>query len=135
MKKLLILFLSALSLTAFAQQKKNIRILQPKSSNEMVSRSVNNEMTRLFTESSEWQPVTYPSVDEVNIDESKNKAQLAQYMLITEIEDMGGMYIISSKIVEIETAGVISTAMSMSESSPQSLIQACTELAKQLLNN
>lgn len=135
MKKNLILLLLALSLTAFAQQKKNIRILQPKSSNEMVSRSVNNEMTRLFTESSEWQPVTYSSVDEVNIDESENKTQLAQYMLITEIEDMGGMYIISSKIVEIETAGVISTAMSMSESSPKSLIQACTELVKQLLNN
>lgn len=135
MKKILIILLSAISVTTFAQEKKNIRILQPKSGNEMVSQLVNNEMTKILTESAEWQVVAYPSVSDVNMEESERKTQPAQYMLITEIEDIGGMYMISSKIVEIETAGIISTAMNMSKSTPQSIIQACTEIAKQLLSN
>ena len=54
-------------------------------------------------------------------------------MLTTSVDDMGGMSFITCRIMDIETSAVVSSAMAPAESSPQSIKDACTSLAQQLL--
>ena len=136
MKKLLLILLSALSLTAFAQEKKTITIQQPQCSNAMVANMVKSALTNAFARSDEWQPVAEMSLEQMMaaMDRTGNAAgSTAQYLLITAIQEMDGMCYISCKIMNLETGALDASAMEVSESSPQSIQQTCSALVKQLL--
>ena len=138
MKKLLFILFSTLSLTAFAQDKKRIVVSQPSCENTIVANIVKTSLYQAFVDSDEWQPIEHPSEDEKNriLLEGEKIGDLptAQYVLSTEIQDMQGMCFISCRIMNVETAAIVYTATQISESSPQSIQQACVSLAHQLLD-
>lgn len=117
MKKLLIILLSALSLTVSAEEKKMISILEPKSDNAMVARMVTSTLTDEFARSQEWQPVEHGG----------------KYILTTEINSIFDSYFINCKITEIESAAILTTAIQETEASPQKILEACKSIATQLL--
>lgn len=138
MKKIfMIIVLSALSLMAFAQDKKNIVIAQPQCQNAMVAKLITSSLSAALAQSDEWQPVERPSDEEMKkaLEEGGTVGNMptAQYMLTTSVDDMGGMSFISCKIMDIETSAIVGSAMASAESSPQSIKDACTSLAQQLL--
>ena len=137
MKKLLIILLSALSLTAFAQDKKNIVIAQPQCQNAMVAKLIKSSLSAALAQSDEWQPIERPSDEEMKkaLEEGCTVGNMptAQYVLTTAVDDMGGMSFISCRIMDIETSAIVGSAMASAESSPQSIKDACASLAQQLL--
>lgn len=137
MRRLLIILLSAISLTAFAQDKKNIVIAQPQCQNAMVAKLITSSLSAALAQSDEWQPVERPSDEEMKkaLEEGGTVGNMptAQYMLTTSVDDMGGMSFISCRIMDIETSAIVGLAMASAESSPQSIKDACTSLAQQLL--
>lgn len=137
MKKIFIILLSALSLTAFAQEKKNIVISSIQCQNTMVASSVRNNLTQAFADSDEWQPIERPSDEQLkkmlDAGEEVGNIPSTKYVLSTEIQDMQSMYFISCRIMDVETTAIVYFATQMSESSPQSIQQACASLANQLL--
>lgn len=138
MRNLFIILLSALSLTAVAQEKKNIVISPIQCENTMISCLVKSNLIKSFIQSEEWQPIERPSEDEINrmLLEGRKIGVLptAQYVLSTDIQDMQGMCFISCRIMDAETAAIVSSATQMSASSPESIQQACASLANQLLD-
>ena len=137
MKKLLIILLSVVSLTAFAQDKKNIVIAQPQCQNAMVAKLIKSSLSAAFAQSDEWQPIERPSDEEMaKVLAAGGKVgdmPTAQYVLVTSVDDMGGMSFISCKIMDNETSTIVNTAMASADSSPQSIKDACASLTEQLL--
>lgn len=134
MKKLLLILLSVLSLTAMAQERKTIVIQQPQSDDEMLADLVRGKLTAAFASSEEWQPIERSTEMLMKMTpEEVSKLQPPQYILITEIQDVFGELSISCRITEIETTRMIGHAREMCEPSLRSIQQACSSLAKQLL--
>lgn len=137
MKKICtIIVLAAISLIVVAQEKKTITIQQPQSKNAMVANMVKSILTNAFAHSDEWQLVAEMSLEQMMAAmEGTGKAagNTAQYLLITAIQEMDGKCYISCKIMNFETGAFDASAMEVSEPSPQSIQQACSSLAKQLL--
>lgn len=137
MKKLFITLLSVISLTAFAQDKKTIVIVQPQCQNAMVAKLIKSSLSAALAQSDEWQPIERPSDEEMAkmlaAGEKVGDMPTAQYVLVTSVDDMGGMSFISCQIMDKETAASVNTAMASADSSPKSIKEACAILAKQLL--
>ena len=137
MKKLLIILLAAMTLTGFAQEKKTIAIQQPKGDNAMMANMVIGKLTTAFASSKEWQPVERPSEEEMNrrvlAGEPVGNIQPAQYILNTEIQEVFGEFMISCKIMDVETARIVNVATVMCKPTSQGIKQASSKLAKQLL--
>lgn len=137
MKKLLIILLSALSLTAFAQDKKNIVIAQPQCQNAMVAKLITSSLSAALAQSDEWQPVERPSDEEMKkaMEEGGTVGNMptAQYVLATSVDAMAGVSFISCRIMDVESSAIVGSAMASAESSPQSIKEACASLAQQLL--
>ena len=137
MRKLFIFLISALSLTAVAQEKKTIVILQPQSKNTVAANLVKGTLARAFVGSEEWQSVERPSEDEMNrmmlAGEPVGNLQPAKYILTTVINEDSGMLYITCNIIDKESGMMVGSAMEMCETSPQSILQASSSLAKQLL--
>lgn len=138
MKKIFtIIVLVALSLIAFAQDKKNIVIAQPQCHNAMVAKLIKSSLSAAFAQSDEWQPIERPSDEEMKkaLEEGGTVGNMptAQYMLATSVNDMGGQSFISCRIMEIESSAIVGSAMASAESSPQSIKDASASLAQQLL--
>lgn len=129
--------LSALSLTAMAEEKKTIVIQLPTGGTAMMANMIKNQLVTAFATSEEWQPIEQPSEEEMNrrmlAGEPVGNLQTAQYILTTEMQEVFGEFMISCKIIEIETALMMDSAKEMCKPSPQSILQASTEIAKQLL--
>ena len=134
MRKLVFILLSILSLTAMAQEKKTISIQRPQCGNAMVANMVKSSLTKSFALSEEWQPVEEMSFEQMlNMD--GNSSKQPQFMLMTSIQNMEGIYYISCRIMDTDTMATIASAMEMSETSPQSILDACNAIAKQLIEN
>lgn len=138
MKKIFtIIVLAVITLMTAAQEKKTIAIQQPQGGNAMVANMVKSTLTNAFAKSEEWQPVERPSEEELNrrmlAGEPVGNLQSAQYILATEMQEVFGELMISCTIIEIETAMIIGTDRKMCQPSPQSIMQASYEIAKQLL--
>ena len=137
MNRLVIILLSALSLTAFAQDKKNIVIAQPQCQNAMVVNLIKSSLSAALAQSDEWQPVERPSDEEMKraLEEGSTVGNMptAQYVLATSVDDMGGMFFISCRIMDVESSTIVGSSMASAESSPQSIKDACASLAQQLL--
>lgn len=136
MKKLLLILLSAMALTAVAQDKKTIAIQEPKGGNAMMANMVKNQLLTALATSDEWQSVERPSEEEMNrrllAGEPVGNLQPTQYILAIEMQEVFGEFMISCTIIETETAMIIGAAREMCDSSPKSIQHASTEIAKQL---
>lgn len=138
MKKIFtIIVLVALSLTAVAQDKKNIIIAQPQCQNAMVANLIKSSLSAAFAQSDEWQPIERPSDEEMAralaAGGKVGVMPTAQYVLVTTVDEMGGDSFISCKIMDKETSTIVNTAKASAKSSPKSIQKACSSLAKQLL--
>ena len=137
MKKLLIILLSALSLTAFAQEQKTITIMQPQCNNAMVANVVKSILESAFARSDEWQLVEGVSLEPMinaSVNDNGNAVgNTARYFLTTTILEMDDMCNISCKIINRETGTMEAYATELSETSLQSIQQATSSLVKQLL--
>jgi hypothetical protein len=139
MKRILLVLLSAISLVVSAQEKKAIVIQQTQGDNAMIASMITGKLTAAFANSDDWQPVERPSSEETNrrmlAGEHVGNLQPAQYILLTEIQEVFGELMISCKIVEIETALTAGVATATCEPTPQSIQQASSSLVNQLLGN
>ena len=100
----------------------------------MVANMVKSSLTKSFALSEEWQPVEEMSFEQMlNMD--GNSSKQPQFMLMTSIQNMEGIYYISCRIMDTDTMATIASAMEMSETSPQSILDACNAIAKQLIEN
>lgn len=133
MKKLLIIFTIALSLTAFAAEKNTITIMQPKCDNAMMANVVKSSLTMAFAKSEEWQPMEEMSPDQMLKVMERNSDQLSQYMLMTTIQTIDGKYLISCRIMEMATMATMAIVEEMSDGSPRSMLQACESIEQKLL--
>jgi len=137
MKKRLIILLSVVSLAAFAQDKKNIVIAEPQCQNAMVTKLIKSSLSAALAQSDEWQPIERPSDEEMAralaAGGKVGDMPTAQYVLVTSVDEMGGEYFVSCKIMDKEAATIVSAAMASASSSPQSIKDACTTLTEQLL--
>lgn len=137
MNRLFFIMLLALSLTAFAQDKKNIVIAQPQCQNAMVAKMIKSSLSAAFAQSDEWQPIERSSDEEMAkmlaAGEKIGNMPTAQYVLATSVDDMGGMSFISCRIMDVESSAILGSAMASVDSSPQSIKDACASLALQLL--
>lgn len=126
-----------MSLSAFAQDKKNIVIAQPQCQNAMVANLIKSSLSAALAQSDEWQPIERPSDEEMSraiaAGGKVGDMPTAQYVLVTSVDDMGGMSFISCRIMEIESSAIVGAAMASAESSPQSIKDASASLAQQLL--
>ena len=153
MKKLLILLLSAFSLTTFAQEKQ-VAILEPIAMTKEVStmhRSmVRGEMVKAFGRQSGYAAFTRTDIDQIMaeqnfqqsgmVDDATRKRigamQGVDYVCVTKITKEGNNYYLEANLVNIETGKISNPATQYGEltgGSLSNMLAACEKLAAELV--
>lgn len=153
MKKLLILLLSALSLTTFAQEKQ-VAILEPIAMTKEVStmhRSmVRGEMVKAISRQSGYAAFTRTDIDQIMseqnfqqsgmVDDATRKRigamQGVDYVCVTKITKEGNNYYLEANLVDIETGKISNPATQYGEldgGSLSNMLVACEKLAAELV--
>ena len=153
MKKLLILLLSALSLTTFAQEKQ-VAILEPIAMTKEVStmhRSmVRGEMVKAISRQSGYAAFTRTDIDQIMteqnfqqsgmVDDATRKRigamQGVDYVCVTKITKEGNNYYLEANLVNIETGKISNPATQYGElegGSLSNMLTACEKLAAELV--
>ena len=153
MKKLLILVLSALSLTTFAQEKQ-VAILEPIAMTKEVStmhRSmVRGEMVKAIGRQSGYAAFTRTDIDQIMseqnfqqsgmVDDATRKRigamQGVDYVCVTKITKEGNNYYLEANLVDIETGKISNPATQYGEldgGSLSNMLVACEKLAAELV--
>lgn len=156
MKKLLILLLSALSLTVFAQQKTQVAILEPIAMTKEVStmhRSmVRGEMVKAIGRQSGYAAFTRTDIDQIMaeqnfqqsgmVDDATRKRlgamQGVDYVCVTKITKEGNNFYLEANLVNIESGQISNPATQYGElegGSLSSMLAACEKLAAELVGN
>ena len=154
MKRLLILLLSALSLTAFAQEKQ-VAILEPIAMTKEVStmhRSmVRGEMVKAISRQSGYAAFTRTDIDQIMseqnfqqsgmVDDATRKRigamQGVDYVCVTKITKEGNNYYLEANLVDIETGKISNPATQYGELEGESLsnmLATCEKLATELVD-
>ena len=154
MKKLLILLLSAFSLTTFAQEKQ-VAILEPIAMTKEVStmhRSmVRGEMVKAIGRQSDYAAFTRTDIDQIMaeqnfqqsgmVDDATRKRigemQGVDYVCVTKVSKEGLNFYLEACLVHIETGKISQPATAYGELSNGSfanMLSKCTDLAKELTN-
>ena len=133
----LITLLSALSLTAMAQEPPTLLIKEPKGGNEMMKRLLSSTMVEAATQSDDYQPISEPQRISALLDTTRiGQIPAAKYILITEIVNMLDRYMVTAKIMDTETAMLIKTSNTMFDVSSgiKEIQQQCKALAKEIFS-
>lgn len=154
MKKLLLLLLSTLSLTIFAQQKKQVAILEPIAMTKEVStmhRSmVRGEIVKAIGRQSGYAAFTRTDIDQIMaeqnfqqsgmVDDATRKRlgamQGVDYVCVTKITKEGNNYYLEANLVDIESGQISNPATQYGELQGGSLVNmlaACEKLAAELV--
>lgn len=153
MKKLLILLLSALSLTTLAQEKQ-VAILEPiaitKEVSSMHRSMVRGEMVKAISRQSGYAAFTRTDIDQIMaeqnfqqsgmVDDATRKRigaiQGVDYVCVTKITKEGNNYYLEANLVNIETGKISNPATQYGElegGSLSSMLAACEKLAAELV--
>ena len=153
MRRLLILLLSALSLTTFAQEKQ-VAILEPIAMTKEVStmhRSmVRGEMVKAISRQSGYAAFTRTDIDQIMseqnfqqsgmVDDATRKRigamQGVDYVCVTKITKEGNNYYLEANLVDIETGKISNPATQYGElegGSLSNMLAACEKLAAELV--
>lgn len=153
MKKLLILLLSALSVTIFAQEKQ-VAILEPiaitKEVSSMHRSMVRGEMVKAISRQSGYAAFTRTDIDQIMseqnfqqsgmVDDATRKRigamQGVDYVCVTKITKEGNNYYLEANLVNIETGKISNPATQYGEldgGSLSNMLVACEKLAAELV--
>ena len=153
MKKLLILLLSALSVTIFAQEKQ-VAILEPiaitKEVSSMHRSMVRGEMVKAIGRQSGYAAFTRTDIDQIMseqnfqqsgmVDDATRKRigamQGVDYVCVTKITKEGNNYYLEANLVNIETGKIFNPATQYGElegGSLSNMLAACEKLAAELV--
>ena len=150
MKKLLILLLSVLSLTAFAQEKKTVAVLDPicrdNSVNPFFQQMVRGAMESAVTASSEYEAYDRSAFDQiqkeqafqrtgaVNDSQIKKMGELAgvDYVLVSEVSAYEGYLATVIKILNVTTGKYDKSVDDYMQLEPAAVKSKCRELATSL---
>ena len=153
MKKLLILLLSALSVTIFAQEKQ-VAILEPiaitKEVSSMHRSMVRGEMVKAIGRQSGYAAFTRTDIDQIMseqnfqqsgmVDDATRKRigamQGVDYVCVTKITKEGNNYYLEANLVNIETGKISNPATQYGElegGSLSNMLAACEKLAAELV--
>lgn len=153
MKKLFIILLSALSLTAVAQQKKTVAVLDPicrdNSVNVFFQQMVRGAMESAVTMSNEYEAYDRSAFDQiqneqafqrtgaVNDSQIKKMGELAgvDYVLVSEVSAYEGYLSTIIKILNVTTGKYDKSADDYMELKPESVKTKCREMASSLFSS
>lgn len=153
MKKLLIILLSALSLTAVAQNKKTVAVLDPicrdNSVNVFFQQMVRGAMESAVTMSNEYEAYDRSAFDQiqneqafqrtgaVNDSQIKKMGELAgvDYVLVSEVSAYEGYLATIIKILNVTTGKYDKSADDYMELKPESVKTKCREMASSLFSS
>ena len=153
MKKLLILLLSALSLTAVAQNKKTVAVLDPicrdNSVNVFFQQMVRGAMESAVTMSNEYEAYDRSAFDQiqneqafqrtgaVNDSQIKKMGEMAgvDYVLVSEVSAYEGYLSTIIKILNVTTGKYDKSADDYMELKPESVKTKCREMASSLFSS
>ena len=153
MQKILIFLLSALSLTAVAQQKKTVAVLNPicrdKSVNAFFQQMVRGAMESAVTASEEYEAYDRSAFDQiqkeqafqrtgaVNDSQIKKMGEMAgvDYVLVSEVSAYDGYLATISKILNVTTGKYDKSADDYMELKPESVKTKCREMASSLFSS
>ncbi len=153
MKRLLIILLSALSLTAYAQGKKTVAVLDPicrdNSVNVFFQQMVRGAMESAITASSEYKAYDRSAFDQiqkeqafqrtgaVNDSQIKKMGELAgvDYVLVSEVSAYEGYLSTIIKILNVTTGEYDKSVDDYMELKPESVKNKCREMASSLFGS
>ena len=153
MKKLFIILLSAFSLTAVAQQKKTVAVLDPicrdNSVNVFFQQMVRGAMESAVTMSNEYEAYDRSAFDQiqneqafqrtgaVNDSQIKKMGELAgvDYVLVSEVSAYEGYLSTIIKILNVTTGKYDKSADDYMELKPESVKTKCREMASSLFSS
>ena len=153
MQKILIFLLSALSLTAVAQQKKTVAVLDPicrdNSVNVFFQQMVRGAMESAVTMSNEYEAYDRSAFDQiqneqafqrtgaVNDSQIKKMGELAgvDYVLVSEVSAYEGYLSTIIKILNVTTGKYDKSADDYMELKPESVKTKCGEMASSLFSS
>ena len=153
MQKILILLLSVLSLTAVAQQKKTVAVLDPicrdNSVNVFFQQMVRGAMESAVTMSAEYEAYDRSAFDQiqkeqafqrtgaVNDSQIKKMGELAgvDYVLVSEVSAYEGYLATIIKILNVTTGKYDKSADDYMELKPESVKTKCREMASSLFSS
>lgn len=153
MQKILIFLLSALSLTAVAQQKKTVAVLDPicrdNSVNVFFQQMVRGAMESAVTMSNEYEAYDRSAFDQiqneqafqrtgaVNDSQIKKMGELAgvDYVLVSEVSAYEGYLSTIIKILNVTTGKYDKSADDYMELKPESVKTKCREMASSLFSS
>lgn len=153
MKKLLIILLSALSLTAVAQNKKTVAVLDPicrdNSVNVFFQQMVRGAMESAVTMSNEYEAYDRSAFDQiqkeqafqrtgaVNDSQIKKMGELAgvDYVLVSEVSAYEGYLSAIIKILNVTTGKYDKSADDFMELKPEAVKSKCREMASSLFGS
>ncbi len=153
MKKLLIILLSALSLTAYAQGKKTVAVLNPicrdNSVNVFFRQMVRGAMESAVTTSNEYKAYDRSAFDQiqkeqafqrtgaVNDSQIKKMGELAgvDYVLVSEVSAYEGYLSTIIKILNVTTGEYDKSVDDYMELKPESVKTKCREMASSLFGS
>ena len=153
MKKLLIILLSALSLTAVAQNKKTVAVLDPicrdNSVNVFFQQMVRGAMESAVTMSNEYEAYDRSAFDQiqkeqafqrtgaVNDSQIKKMGELAgvDYVLVSEVSSYEGYLSAIIKILNVTTGKYDKSVDDYMELKPESVKTKCREMASSLFGS
>lgn len=153
MKNLFILLLSALSLTAVAQQKKTVAVLDPicrdKSVNAFFQQMVRGAMESAVTASEEYEAYDRSAFDQIQNEQAfqrtgavsdsqiKEMGEMAgvDYVLVSEVSAYEGYLATIIKILNVTTGKYDKSADDYMELKPESVKTKCREMASSLFSS
>ena len=153
MKKLLIILLSVLSLTAFAQEKKTVAVLDPicrdNSVNAFFQQMVRGAMESAVTASDEYEAYDRSAFDmiqkeqafqrtgAVNDSQIKKMGELAgvDYVLVSEVSAYEGYLSAIVKILNVTTGKYDKSVDDYSQLTPEAVKKKCNEMASSLFGS
>ena len=153
MKKLIILLLSALSLTAVAQQKKTVAVLDPicrdNSVNVFFQQMVRGAMESAVTMSNEYEAYDRSAFDQIQNEQAfqrtgavsdsqiKEMGEMAgvDYVLVSEVSAYEGYLSTIIKILNVTTGKYDKSADDYMELKPESVKTKCREMASSLFSS
>ncbi len=153
MRKLFIILLSAISLTAFAQDKKTVAVLDPicrdNSVNPFFQQMVRGAMESAVTASTEYEAYDRSAFDMIQKEQAfqrtgavsdaqiKKMGEMAgvDYVLVSEVSAYEGYLSAVIKILNITTGKYDKSVDDYTQMSPEAVKQKCTELASRIFGS
>lgn len=153
MKNILIILLSALSLTAFAQDKKTVAVLDPicrdNSVNQFYQQMVRGAMESAITSSTEYEAFDRSALDLIQKEQAfqrtgaVNDSQIKQmgkmagvdYVLVSEVSAYEGYLSVVVKILNVTTGKYDKSIDDFAQLSPETVKNKCNELGSSIFGN